>query len=150
MIHDDGLEYRCVVCLKPPVSVYTHQCRGCDGDGCAECGWEGVIEKEVGNSCSSKKHLLRVYPFRCEACGGNVRVWEGRLVGECLSTWDKVHQVEGNMRMTGGSNEHMPVPQPYNRMGKWNVKGGQRCERCNGRLAFRDGGTWCIRCLAGR
>lgn len=78
------LRYRCVFCYQGSRET-KHSKRKCmtgqehvpgiDGFGacCTVCGLP-VFEEAVGDptTCTLDKHVLAVYPFRCEACKGSV------------------------------------------------------------------------------
>lgn len=120
-----GLRYRCITCLQPQKSF----------------GQPTVCTAASG-------HQLAVYPFKCQACKGSVRVLGGKTVGYCTESWGGKHQLDTAVSTQSSIvAAHTPTPKPYREAGRFNVKSGRRCSDCKAKLTFRDGMTKCQYCL---
>lgn len=122
-----GLRYRCIICLQPSQSFGT-------ATVCTAAGG----------------HHLLVYPFRCSACSGSVRVVGGLPQGFCTKAWGGKHQLDtAVMTLTETSGLKIPEARGYYKgRGRFNVKKGSLCTDCGNRLAFKDGMTKCLSCLS--
>lgn len=122
-----GLKYRCITCLQPQKAF----------------GVETVCTAASG-------HSLKVYPFRCQACKGSVRVIGGLPRGYCEVSWGGQHQLDTAVIIpTTITAETTPVAKGgYKGRGRFNVKAGAKCSDCGRKLSFRDGMTKCLSCLS--